>query len=319
MTYVVANIGRLGDCFVGSTLCTLIKQKFPDKKTAFIMSKNCFDTIGEVIKLQDNIDYLGYVENNRVILVQDVDADQLSVEKIYIQGNYYTDLSFYQSLIIDFINDHGLPENAKTQTYYRLDTPKILPKKLTIAVNDTSDWIKKRKYNLILKDQVKNLLKTKYKADVIEIGIDNKLSYLENLRILNNCHLYLGFFGSLSTFAAGIGVDTITYPTVMPPSWASASFYADGWHKHVLPKPENHCKYYKCVIPRPYYFPRTELTEIKGQLFSTFSGPPVIEDHNDIFGQTCRHTSDNKSCISKMTLADIDYQLQVWLNNRWKS
>ena len=314
MTYVVFNNGGLGDCFVGSTLCTLIKQKFPDKKTAFIMGKNSFDIIGEVIKLQDNIDYVGYEEGGQIIL-----SEKIDIEKIYLQGNYYTDLSFYQSLMIGFINDYGLPNNAKIQTYYKLDTAKVLPRKLTIAVNDISDWKRKRKYDLELKDKVENLLRTKYKADIIEIGIDNKLSYLDNLRILNNCHLYLGFFGSLSTFAAGIGVDTITYPTVMPPSWASASFYASGWHKHVLVKPENHCKQYKCVIPRPYYFPRSEPTNIQGKFFANFSGPPIIEDHNDIFGETCRHTSDNRSCISKMTIADIDDQLQIWLDNRWNS
>lgn len=312
MTYVVINTGGLGDCFVGSNLCTLIKNKFPHKKTAFILSKQAFDTIGNVIELQDNIDYVGYELDGHIHLPESV-----NIEKVYRQTNYYTDISFYQAMVIDFINEYGIPSNHHTVIKYKLDAKKELSDKLCIAVNDRSDWIRKRKYDLQLKDKIESLLINKYKAQVIEIGIDNNLSYLENLRILNNCHLFIGFFGSLSTFAAGIDVDTITYPTVMPPSWASAAFYSEGWHKHVLPKPENHCKYYKCVTPRPYYFPRTEPTNIKGQFFKQFLGPPIIENHNDIFAETCNHMPDKRSCISTMTISDIDEQIQLWVEKRW--
>ena len=43
-----------------------------------------------------------------------------------------------------------------------------------------------------------------------------------------------------------------------------------------------------------------------------------LKIYNDIFGETCNHTPDGKSCISKMTIDDIDQQLQLWFDKRWK-
>lgn len=317
MTFAVYNPGGLGDCFLSLDLCNLIKNRFPNERVAFFTSKNAYDIIGDVLILQDNVDYLGFIENDNLHITKSKHKEStIEIKKIYVNCNTYTDIQPRQSWVLEFIEDHGLPDNHNYIIKYQLDTVKNLSDRLTIAVNDKSDWLLKRKYDLPLKDKVTNLLKNKYNADVIEIGQDNGFSYLENLRLLNNCHLYLGFFGSLSTFAAGVDVDTITYPTIMPPAWIHSIFYSSGWHRQVLPNPENHCKYYSCIQPRPYYYPRIEPTKIKEQMFTQFLGPPTIEDHNDIWGETCNHTQDKKSCISKMTLEDIDKHIQLWLRNR---
>jgi len=316
MKILLLASGGFGDAIVFTHLATLLKEKYPTYSIDFCIGDSFAFQFGngnnkdilDILQIQNNIDKLAIMNTeNGMMTYSDgttFDSTQPSpYEKLYLQRDFFTDLGYIKSLFIDFINEEGLVPNIG-ETKFNVFRDKTLPEKYPlnhIAVPGVKDWENKWSNNSADVKELYQILSDRgYILHII--GPENGKSYLENLQELAKCNMYIGTFGSIGHFAAGIGVDTITLSSIYSPVWDNPEFYHSGFHKAIVCKPKFHCGTYACIQPKYYSQPKSNPKSL---------GPPTLEDNNP-WVSTCRYTASGKSCVASVEAKDFVKALDQW-------
>ncbi len=312
------STGGFGDALVFTHLATLLKEteKYKNHQIDFCVNHDFGFQFGngnnndafEILKIQNNI--TDFVIFNRFegtftyptgeIISVKTDSPY---EHIYLQRDFYSDLGYIKSLFIEFIEEFGIVPNLG-ETNFRLWTdnvPTIKEPIKHIALPGELDW--KNKWpgqEHKVKEIYKILTDRQYTIEII--GPETGKSYLNNLRALESCNLYIGPFGSIGHAAAGLGIDTITLSSIYSPIWDNPAFYHSGFHKGIVCAHSGHCGTFKCITPK-YYYPKDP--------DPLFYGPPVIE-WNTPWIENCPYTKNGKSCVSNVEVQEFITALDQW-------
>jgi len=179
--------------------------------------------------------------------------------------------------------------NINTETQFNVGQPKDERNFLRIATAGAYDWAIKLgripDFSFIDRD-----------IEIVELGRDTRpgQTYLQSLQELNNCDLYLGPAGSMQHAAVGLGLDTITVSSILPPEYDMPEFYHSGWHHTIKCAAEHHCGDYKCIVPK-YFDPANS---------QSGWGNPTTKV--DFWAKKCPFMQTGVSCIASIK----DYQLE---------
>lgn len=332
--FIFINSG-FGDMMLFTHICSLLKSLHPDCINSFAIDskfKYQFDNgkegtdalneLGELFILQNGVDYVGIYDKDTKQFIPKFAKTPELLEKIINEGNnyfvfddaytaashYWSDINLIASMYCRFTEKHGYhPYIGETQ--FNVGTKKQLPidntKRVAIAgpINWKQKWYGKEDEIFILID----IIKSKSDIELIEIGPENGNSYLDNLRLLNNCHLLIAPMGSLIHCAAGLGVNTISLSSIYPPTWDNPEYYHSGYHRGIACLPEKHCGDYACITPKYKYHSMDALK---------WKGPPYIE-YNTPWVMECPYTNSGKSCIAETTIMQLVDAFEIWYI--WKS
>lgn len=306
---LILNPHAFGDALIGTHAARFIKKLYPDSTVIFCLNSNFNLTTAteqeklkgleealDVLELQEGIDDVG-VMDFKIIATRRIPVTERPF-KIYIQSGWYSDLNIVKSYLSEVAEEIGW---NKVDTELQFSVGMDIPKRqvFTIATCGDLDWTRKLRDTVTpnnIFNHVKSLIP---ETEIIRLGRDvSNISYLESLRILKSCHLFIGPLGSLATAAAGLGVDVISVSDVFPANLNSPEFYHSGNHHSVIVDNDRHCKSYKCVRLQPYK---------KG---SKHLGTPPIEQ--DFWTLTCKYMPEEKSCIARLLDSDIIEKVDLW-------
>ena len=265
---LIYNSQAVGDCILGTHTARLYKQKFPDTNIYFCTRENLVPTTSEgeqenidilhVLSLQEGIDGVGQIVrtvNGPSVKLFGSDK-AIEFNEIIEQHAWFGDIGIVRSQSSSLFTKHGEADFWDTETSFNVGSQKSLPSDhIVISTVGPLDWNRKTKneaMRLTFLSKLKYFLEqNKVSAKISLLGRDVEYgSLLDSLRKLNNSHIFIGPMGIHSHVAAGLGVDTITIPSVFPAHYDSPEYYHSGWHKTI--KPAIHCGNYQCVKPKNY-------------------------------------------------------------------
>jgi len=250
---IVVNNQAFGDMLLGTHACALMKKKYPNSYIAMVISENTtlttverkgFSEIIEILKLQPGIDDVityggrcfrtisrGKPFNNRVDF------------KLH-QFEWYSDLGIVKSMQTEFLLNSYI-DSFDTETYFSTGNINII-KNSEITTAGELDWV--RKIGFFPKKLFNYITDKGY---IIKyLGADTRQgTYLDSLKELEKTLLYIGPIGSMSHFAAGLGLSTINVCSVFPAQYDSPEYYHSGFHKSVL---TNRKEDYSMITPKYY-------------------------------------------------------------------
>lgn len=306
---LILNPHAFGDALIGTHAAKFIKKLYPDSQVVFCLNsefnlttaskeerqKGLWEAL-EILELQEGIDDVG-IMSTEFIATKRIEVIEKPF-KMYIQSGWHSNLNIVKSMLAEVAEEIGW-NNINTELQFSVGVE--VPKRpvFTIATSGSLDWTRKLR-NTITPNTLFNYVKTLIpEAEVVALGRDvSNMSYLESLRVLKSCHLFIGPLGSLATAAAGLGVDVISISDVFPAALNSPEFYHSGNHHSVIAKNDKHCKSYKCTRAFPYK---------KGY---KHVGTPPIE--YDFWTMTCDYMPDGKSCIANLTDEDVIEKIDLW-------
>jgi len=293
---------------MGTHAARFIKQAHPDSNIVFCIRENFELTttkiIGQgvmetldILSLQEGIDDVGIVlADGRVMSRKN--SIQNGIYKVYNQHGWYADLGIVKSALVDIAEEIGW-NNVNTETNFSVGEQLDKRPVFSVVTAGPLDWDRKLGQNIDLAKVFGYLRHLIPEATIIPLGRDiNQQTYLEALKTLSTCHLYIGPMGSMTAAAAGLGVDTINVCSVFPPSFDSPEFYHSGNHHSVTAKNDKHCITYKCI--KAAYYKKDEIK----------INNPEVENH--FWTQTCKYMPDNKSCVANITAEDIIEKIDLW-------
>ena len=265
---LIYNSQAVGDCILGTHTARLYKQKFPDTNIYFCTRENLVPTTSE--GEQENIDILQVLALQQGIagvgqIVRTVSGPSVKLfgsdkpiefNEIIEQHAWFGDIGIVRSQSASLFTKHGETDFWDTETSFNVGSQKNLPSDhIVISTVGPLDWNRKTKneaMRLTFLSKLKYFLEqNKVSAKISLLGRDVEYgSLLDSLRKLNNSHIFIGPMGIHSHVAAGLGLDTITIPSVFPAHYDSPEYYHSGWHKTI--KPAIHCGNYQCVKPKNY-------------------------------------------------------------------
>lgn len=265
---LIYNSQAVGDCILGTHTARLYKQKFPNTNIYFCTRENLVPTTSEgekenidilhVLSLQEGITGVGQIVRtvNGMSVKLFGSKDPVEFNEIIEQHAWFSDLGIVRSQSSTLFSQYGKDDFWGTETAFNVGSDKNLPSDhIVISTVGPLDWNRKTKNEAM---RIGFLSKLKYyleqngiKARIALLGRDVEYgSLLDSLRKLNNSHIFIGPMGLHSHVAAGLGLDTITIPSVFPAEYDSPEHYHSGWHKTL--KSSIHCGNYACVKPKTY-------------------------------------------------------------------
>lgn len=318
---LIFNSLAFGDVLCGTHLAKIIKKEHPNCHITFAIKADFSLTMSsnepdkgkeetlEILKLQEDIDSIGMLDQATGSLLFYSGQKVKDYDKIYHQGEWWGDLGMAASMQVPYYIDQGYPikrENIDTETKFNINSPKKLPDHLRVITAGPLDFNNKFKNEFKRQRIMEGILEVDSKIELIMLGSDiNRRTYLESLIILNNAHIYVGPEGSLTHFAAGLGVDTITMNSPFPASYLNPRYYHSGYHVGVMAKGEKHCTTFKCITPKIY----------SPTIPKSFDGP---RSEFSNWPQHCPYMDDNWSCIANVNPEDVINEFKSWYNNHYK-
>lgn len=303
-----------GDTLISTHLGTLYKQKYPDcnifmtvrpymNLTTSANQEEGLEEILDIIELQPGVDGVGFLLPDGIYRHKRGKVLQEQPDLTIIEKEWFSDLGLVGSHIVPFYATPEKPfvkrESMDTNLVFSVGEEKKLPEKLTIATQGPFEWGRKINGEETQKEVVAELKKY---ADVLELDVKtHKGTYLDALKQVNNCHLFIGPIGSMAHAAAGLGVDTINITSVFPPEYDSPEFYMKtGKHLTISPNKKNHCGDYKCITPKNF----------DPQTYNKSYGNPKTEW--DFWTHECSYMPNNKSCLTYYTTKQILDKFYEW-------
>jgi len=316
---LIFNSLAFGDAICATHLAKVIKKEYPDCNVTFAIKSNFSLTMStnepdqgikevlEILALQEAVDSTALLDQTTGILSFYSGQKVEKYDKIYHNGEWWSDLGMVASMQIPYYKDQGLEikrENIDTETSFNLNSPKELPEHIRVATAGPLDFNNKFKNEYKRQQIMTGILETDSNIELIMLGADiNRRTYLESLKILNNCHIYVGPEGSLTHFAAGLGVDTISMSSPFPGEYLSPKYYHSGYHECIMARPENHCGTFKCITPKPY----------DPYIAASFDGP---KSEFSNWPQHCPYIEDGWSCIANVEVEDIITEFRKWYKQK---
>lgn len=306
--FMIINSQAFGDFLLGTHLARLLKDTYPDCFVGFFIpdsSNLTTSTDGghnemlEIIRLQEGIDRAAVVKRGCMKQACRAEPYNNQISNVFRQNEWYSDLGIVKSMLSDYIvMGHT---NINTETQFNVGQPKDERNFLRIATAGTYDWA-------IKLGRVPDLSFIDKDIELVELGRDTRpgQTYLESLRELNNCDLYLGPAGSMGHAAVGLGLDTIIVSSTLPPEYDMPEFYHSGWHKTIKCRAEHHCGDYKCIVPK-YFDPANSQ--------SGWGNPKTTLD---FWTKKCHFMETGISCVASIAdyqLEDTYYSWMMKLNN----
>lgn len=324
-TALIYNNQALGDMLLGTYLAQVIKREHPDWHITFAIQNNAMLTMStndpdngvsemvEILAIQPGIDSFGLIhpQNGQLQIIKG--ESQKQFDHIYHQSEWWSDLGAAASMQVPYLLEQGLSiekDKIDTNTVFTVGEERVPFDKITVATAGPLDWNNKIKNDNTRKKILNNLkkygLQYDYSFKIIELGADTvNLRYLESLKILNKCHIYIGPEGSMGHMAAGLGLDTITISSVYPEEWlAPEHYHSSGWHRAISTRKEFHCGDYKCVHEKPYR-----------------PGPPGWGNPRSDWStwpSRCPYITNGRSCIWNTSVEDVSKTFKEWLDFRYK-
>lgn len=318
---LIYNSQAVGDCIIGTHTARLYKQKFPNTNIYFCTRENLVPTTSEgekenidilhVLSLQEGITGVGQIvrtaNGHSVKLFGSNEAVEFN--EIIEQHAWFSDLGIVRSQSSTLFKLYGKDDFWDTETAFNVGSEKNLPNDhIVISTVGPLDWNRKTKNEAM---RISFLTKLKYyleqnniKARIALLGRDVEYgSLLDSLRKLNNSHIFIGPMGIHSHAAAGLGLDTITIPSVFPATYDSPEHYHSGWHKTL--KSTNHCGNYACVKPKNY---------VEDNKYP--EGPHAAMG---FWPKMCDETSNGFSCVHNISPDAIIEHFADWYNQKGKS
>ncbi len=318
---LIYNSLAFGDALCGTHLAKVIKKDFPKCHITYAIKTNFSLTMStnepdqgkkevlEILALQEGIDSIAMLDQATGSLLFYSGQKIKDYDKIYHSGEWWSDLGMAASMQVPYYLDQNKPiirANIDTETKFNINSTKELPEHIRVATAGPLDFNNKFKNEYKRQRIMEGILSVDSQIELIMLGSDiNRRTYLESLKILNNCHIYVGPEGSLTHLAAGLDVDTISMNSPFPASYLNPKYYHSGYHIGVMAKPEKHCGTFKCITDKPY-----DPTAPK-----SFDGP---RSEFSNWPQHCYHMKDNWSCIANTNAEDVITEFKIWYNKREK-
>lgn len=317
---LIYNSQAAGDCLLGTHTARLYKRLNPDCTISFVTRQGLVPTTSEnemftkdlhsLLYMQDNIDYVGQVVNTKSgPAVQLFDHDQaIEYDEIIHQHSWFSDLGIVKSQSSQLVEKYGIEAIQDTETLFNVNIDKNLPTEyLNIAIAGPLDWNRKtsneRERSLFLQALASFIKSKRVSARVTMLGKDVETgTIIDSLRMLNDCHLFIGPLGLTVHAAAGLGVDTIHLTSVLPCHYDSPQHYHTGWHRAI--KSKIHCGTYECVSEKP---------------FSKEVSPEGPQTKFGFWPKMCPFTENGFSCVHNITHTQIVQELEEWYEQRGKS
>ncbi len=314
---LIFNSLAFGDALCGSHLAKIIKKDYPNCNITFAIKSNFSLTMStnepdqgqkevlEILALQEDIDSIAILDQETGSLLFYSGQKVKEYDIIYHQGEWWSDLGMVASMQVPYYLDQKLEidrDNIDTETQFNINSPKTLPKHIRVATAGPLDFNNKFKNEYKRQQIMTGILETNSTIELIMLGADiGRRTYLESLKILNNCHIYVGPEGSLTHLAAGLGVDTISMNSPFPASYLNPKFYHSGYHIGVMARPEKHCETFKCITPKPY----------DPTIPKSFDGP---KSEFSNWPHHCPYMEDGWSCIANTEAEDVVKEFKLWYN-----
>jgi ADP-heptose:LPS heptosyltransferase len=309
----IINTQAAGDCILGTHTARLYKKKFPDSYITFYTRKGLVPTTGEgdindgiiykILKLQDSIDAVGFLENEQLYSSSPPVKD--TIDEIIVQDRWFSDLGLAKSQHSQLISKYGQEEFSDTETTFNVGSPKFLPEDhIVISTSGPLDWNRKTK-NETLRIEIliklkKYLTDNNIRARINLVGRDvERGDLLESLVNLNNSHIYIGPMGLPVHMAAGLGLDTIHVTSVYPEEYDSPKYYHSGLHYPI--KSDIHCKEYTCV---------------KEKLFNRDNYHEGPQAEFGFWPKTCPHNANKMSCVYNAESDKVISAFDDWYNKK---
>lgn len=325
MNFLVINTQAFGDALLGTHIATLIKNKNPQSNVMFAVpdkmwlttsSDGALDEVLEVLAIQNGIDCLAVRaqegDKGKYKVVFGHDKAFTTANKIYQQQEWWSDLGFARSAMIDFYIDNysymvqeyvegkRSSDFIDTELKFNVNKTKELPSHLRICVAGPMDWDRKYGKNPEIHDVLVKMQQEYPEIEILMLGRDiSPVRLLTALQALNDSHLYIGPNGSLAIAAAGLGVDTIILKDIFPVEYDCPSSYHSGNHYHIGASPDKHCGTYPCITPK--YFKE--------------GGPRQWGNPKTEFGFwtfECPYMPDGQSCIKNVETNNIYETFKMW-------
>jgi len=319
----IYNNQAFGDALVGTHLARLFKEKNPEDEITFLIpfSMNlttCKDQlkgledIYNILRIQEGVDHIGLVKFNEegkmnIEIISDEPVS--SLDTMYFQKEWWSDLGIVGSntIFYNIMNDLPLTREAvNTETKFTVGIERELPEELTIVSQGAFEW--ERKTHTKIFDEFKERI-SEY-ATLIDLDVEtHDGTYLDALKIAQNCHLFIGVAGSLCHACAGLGVDTITIPSIFTMESESPEFYHSGYHKAIRYKEGNHCGTHECL--------ENKLFKIEDVTNSASVGNPKVQD---FWSPTCpiNYTKDGFGCVTQHSVDTIMDEFMKW-KEQWET
>ena len=314
MHFVIHNTQAFGDMLLGTHVAKFIKKHITNCHITFAINQSATLTtaekspdglfqMAEILLLQEGLDTIGLVNDNKIQYLMGKKSPNDSLMKIIKQYEWYSDLGIVKSMFTDLFQMGFGEHNTETEFWFGR-YPDRPTNRLKIVTLGPLDWNKKWG-NEEGRKKILSHVSSK-NVELIQIGRDIKQQrYLQALQQMQDCHLYLGPAGSVGHAAAGVGMDTIVLCEVFPPQVLSPEFYHSGYHKSIVARAENHCGSYKCITQKKFDI-------IKSQ---EGFGNPVVE-FNSFWTPTCTYMPDNKSCVAMIQPEQLIDAFDMWYNER---
>lgn len=255
---IVVNRQAFGDMLLGTHACKLMKKKYPNSYIAMVISETSTLTtverkgvteMVEILKLQPGVDDILTYGGRCFRAISRGKPFNGRVNFKLNQNEWYSDLGIVKSMQTDFLV-RGFIDKFDTETTFRTDNPNPEKNDLLITTAGELDW--ERKIGFTPRKLLNHIEENGFEVQML--GADKtRDSYLSSLRKLEESSLYIGPIGSMSHFAAGLGIDTINVMSVFPPQYDSPQYYHSGFHRSVL---TNRKQDYSMITPK-YYNPET--------------------------------------------------------------